>query len=251
MKPAERQNRIADSIGRDGEASVETLSARFAVSPETIRRDLARLAERGLVRKVHGGARPPRLATEPTFAARMVANAEGKRRIAAKLARMVQPGETLFIDTGTTTLFCAEALAATPGLTVITNSVRIADVFGAGSGQATVHLLGGPYRPGNAETFGAEVEEQIARFHADRAVLTVAAFDARLGAMDADAAEARIGRAMAARADEVTIVADLSKLGRRAVHAVCPLAAVATLVTDGEPGAAFRSALAEAGVALR
>ena len=141
MKPKLRQSRILEVVAREGEATVEALAAEFDVSAETIRRDLAYLAMSGALQKVHGGARRLRLHAEGSFQQRMSEDAAAKQVIARKLATIVEPGDTLFMDTGTTTLFCAEALAEVERLTVITNSVRVAQALSRGAGQAQVFLL--------------------------------------------------------------------------------------------------------------
>ena len=127
MKPHERQPQIEAIIRREGEVSVETLAARFDVSFETIRRDLGILAEHGRIQKVHGGARRPQLIREPSHDERATTAAGAKSAIGRRLADAIVPGETLFIDTGSTTLAAAEALAVIPNLTVITNSCRLAE----------------------------------------------------------------------------------------------------------------------------
>ena len=160
MKPKQRQSQIAAIIGRDGQVSVDALAARFDVSTETIRRDLGQLAEAGVVQKVHGGAKRPRLQSESSFQQRMTENAEGKRAIAGKLLGIVERGDTLFIDTGSTTLACAEELAPTGGMTVITNSLRIAQVFGAAGLENAVYLLGG--------TYGATMPRRSVRWRSSR-----------------------------------------------------------------------------------
>jgi DeoR family glycerol-3-phosphate regulon repressor len=246
MKPQDRQKALAARVAERGAASVEALAAEFAVSAETVRRDLARLAGAGLVQKVHGGARAPRLHEEGTFGERMAEDAAEKRAIAARLVRIISPGETLFIDTGTTTLACAEALAAVPRLTVITNSVRIARAMAAGEG-ARIVLLGGVYAPDNAETLGAATLRQIAEFRADRAIMAPAALD-ETGAMDADMDEADVARAMHANARETVIVAAGSKIGRSAAHRICRLGDIARVVTEPPPEGAFALALRAAGV---
>jgi DeoR/GlpR family transcriptional regulator of sugar metabolism len=249
VKPKQRQNGILDVVARDGEATVEALAAAFAVSAETIRRDLAQLAQSGVLQKVHGGARRLRLHAEGSFEERLSEDASAKAIIAAKLARIVQPGDTLFMDTGTTTLFCARELATVSGLTVITNSIRISDVLARGSGGASVFVLGGWFNADNGETLGPMALEQVARFRADHAVLSVAALDAQ-GAMDADFDEAQIARAMAANATNVITVAQAAKLGRKAAYRVCALDEIDVLVCDIAPGDAFGAALDAAGVVL-
>ena len=248
VKPKDRQAKILEIVRRDGEASVEALSAAFDVSAETVRRDLAALAEAGTLTKHHGGARRLRLHREGSFEDRLYDNAEAKSAIAAKLARAVEPGETLFIDTGTTTLACAEALTGVKGLTVVTNSLAIARIMGA---TGRTYLLGGAYVPGNDQTAGPFVIEEIGRFQADRAVLTVAALDAGAGAMDADMDEAQIARAMIANARSVTVLAHKDKFARRAAFKVCRLDEIDLLVSDEAPDGPLASELAEAGVEVQ
>jgi DeoR family glycerol-3-phosphate regulon repressor len=248
VKPRDRQSAILDVIARAGEATVEALAAEFRVSAETIRRDLAHLAETGALQKVHGGARRPRLLAEGSFAERMAEDAAAKAAIAQKLRDLVAPGDTLFIDTGTTTLAAAEALTTVGRLTVITNSARIAQVMGR---TARVFLLGGSFAPDNAETVGPTAIAQIGQFQADHAVIGVAAVDAGAGAMDADPDEAQVARAMCANAARVVVLAHAAKLGRKAAFRICRLEEMDVLVSDGVPGDAFRAALDAARVELR
>jgi DeoR/GlpR family transcriptional regulator of sugar metabolism len=250
VKPKDRQTRILEIVGREGAAAVETLAASFDVSVETIRRDLADLASTGALHKVRGGARRIRLATEGSFEERRLNAAEAKAAIARTLARIVEPGDTLFMDTGTTTLACAEELVRAEGLTVITNSFLIAQRLGA-TGRHRVHVLGGTWAAANGETVGPLAIEQIGRFQADHAVLGVSALDAGAGAMDADFDEAQIARAMIDRARNVIVVAHGEKFGRCAAHRVCRLDRIDVLVSDGAPDGPLAAALAEAGTEVR
>lgn len=234
MKPERRQDRIRELVSRYGETRVDALAAAFGVSPETIRRDLARLARDGAIQKIHGGARPLRLHAEGSRAQRAAEGAEGKARIARRLATLIEPGETLFMDAGTTTLACAEALSGTDNLTVITNSLEIAQRIGRNP-SASVFLLGGSFRAGDAETLGALVIEQVDRFQADRAVITVAGLDGEAGATDASFEEAQVARAMIRRAASAVVVAHHDKLGRRAAFRVCAPDEIETLVCDRPP----------------
>lgn len=251
MKPRQRQTRILDLVGRDGEATVESLAAAFYVSAETIRRDLAHLATSGALQKVHGGARRLRLHADASFQERLSEDADAKRLIAQKLAVMIAPGDTLFMDTGTTTLFCAEALGHVADLTVITNSVRIAQVMARGDHPARVFLLGGAFSADNAETAGPLLLEQVARFQADHAVLAVAAIDDVVGATDSDFDEAQTARAMMANATNTIVVAQKAKLGRKAAFRICRLSEIDVLICDSVPGNTFRAALDAANVDVR
>lgn len=251
MKPQQRQSRIMDVVAREGGATVDALAEEFGVSAETIRRDLAHLATSGALQKVHGGARRLRLHAEGSFLERMGEDATAKQVIARKLAALVEPGDTLFIDTGTTTLFCAEALADVERLTVITNSVRVAQALSRGAGRARVFLLGGQYAADNAQTTGALALDQIDRFQADHAVLAVAGLDPDAGATDSDFDEAQIARAMMTNAAHLIVVAQAAKLGRKAAHRICRLDEIDVLVCDAEPDEPFRAALDSARVDIR
>lgn len=231
MRPQDRQNAILALIAHRGEVRVEELAARFSVSVETVRRDLAQLDARGMLRKVHGGARLPSLHAEDSYGDRLDARAAEKERIARHLAALVGSGETLFLDTGSTTLACARALSRHEGLTAVTNSVHVAQALAAG-GRARVFLLGGLFAPGNVQTVGAMVLEDLSRFHADRAVLTVSGLHAGLGATDADCEEAQVARAMIARARQTVIVADSAKIGLVSAFSVCATEAIDVLVTE-------------------
>ena len=251
MKPRQRQARILDLVARDGEATVEALAAGFDVSAETIRRDLSQLAETGALQKVHGGARRLRLHAEGSFQERMAENAAEKRLIAEKLTTIVEPGDTLFMDTGSTTLIAAEALVRLPRLTVITNSLRVAQTMGRADKSSRVFLLGGQLQHDNAETVGQITVDDVARFQADHALISPAALDVGVGAMDADFDEAQVARAMCVAARNVVVLAHGAKLGRKAAFRICPLADIHMLVTDRAPADAVAVALAAAGIEVR
>ena len=240
LKPQQRRARIADMVAAQGQVTVEALAAQFQASSETIRRDLTLLDEAGEVRKIHGGARRAPPQEEGPFHERMEQNRAAKRLIADKLARRVAPGQTLFMDTGTTTLICAQALK---GVRLITNSTRIA---AASAGE--VFLIGGRYEPDNAETLGPTAIEEINRFSADSAVITVGALCAEQGAADFNFDEAQIARAMIARSRRLLVVADASKFEGRASFVVCPLNKIDLLITDRAPGEELSAALAAAAV---
>lgn len=248
MKPHERQSQIEAMIRREGEVSVEALAQRFDVSPETVRRDLGQLAERGRVQKVHGGARRPRLIQEPSHTQRETTATEAKAAIGRRLASALEAGETVFVDTGSTTLAAAESLAGVPNLTIITNSCRLAERIALAGTGATIHLLGGRYGADNAQTTGATVVEQLQAFRADRAILTVAALDPELGAMDASLDEAQIARAMMRNARTLTVLADASKFGRQAAYAVCSTEEIDLIISDNNLDKAHREALRDKGV---
>lgn len=251
VKPKDRQSRILEIVGRDGAASVEALADTFDVSVETIRRDLSDLASTGALHKVRGGARRLKLMTEGSFEERRFEQAGAKAAIARTLAGILEAGDTIFLDTGTTTLACAEVLAHHDRLTVITNSFYVAQRLGAEGGRHEVYVLGGAWHPGNAETVGPLAIAQIGHFQADHAVLGVAALDAEGGAMDADFDEAQVARAMIDHARHVIVLAHGEKFGRRAAFRVCRLDEIDMLVSDREPDGPLAEALAQAAIEVR
>jgi DeoR/GlpR family transcriptional regulator of sugar metabolism len=251
VKPRDRQAGVLEIVSRDGEVSVETLADTFGVSLETVRRDLQVLASTGALHKVRGGARRTRLLTEGSYRERTVEHAAAKAEIGRKLSEIIEDGDTLFMDTGTTTLACADALAARAGLTVITNSLRIVQKLGSQEAGHQLFLLGGAYGADNSQTVGSLVVEQVEHFQADYAVLTVAALDARAGAMDADFDEAQIARAMIGNARNAIILAHAQKFGRRAAFRVCRLDRIDVLVSETMPAGFLGDALVTAGVRVR
>lgn len=246
MNPAERRDEILRLSRMGGRLEVEDLARGFGSSRETIRRDLAELDRLGLLRRVHGGATvTPREADEGPFHQRMRHAVAAKRAMARHVAEGLAPGDSLFLDTGSTTLILAEEIARRKGLIVITNSGEIAALCEKGEGNRVL-LIGGEYRGAGRETLGPLAVAQIGQLRAARAILTVAAVTSR-GVFDVDPQEAEVARAMVAQADEVTVLADASKMGRAGVFEVCPLAKIARIVTDGmEDG--LRAAAMAAGV---
>ncbi|MQX35756.1 DeoR/GlpR family DNA-binding transcription regulator [Roseospira navarrensis] len=248
MSPRVRQARIADMVRTRGTVTVEALARAFQASHETIRRDLTALSEAGVVQKVHGGAKVPSRREEGPFRDRMTQHEPAKREIAAKLARLIEPGETLLIDTGSTTLLCAQDLARIDRLTVVTNSTRIAATIADGGRASGVFLVGGAYDGDNRETVGPMAVRQLAAFHADRAILGAAALNARAGVADINVNEAHIAQAMVDLADSVVVVADSSKFDRHAAFTVCGFGQVDHLVCERAPDGTLAEALAASGV---
>jgi len=244
-----RQAEICDYVTSRGEATVEMLAGRFATSAETIRRDLGLLANAGRLHKVHGGAKALLAREEGAFGARMRRNALAKQLIAEKLVKYVKPGMTLFMDTGSTTLICAQALARVKRLTVITNATRVAATFAEGSGGAEIYMLGGRYRGDNAQTVGVTALGEIDIYHADMAVLTVGAVD-ESGVTDFSDHEAQVARAMIRSARSLTVVVDHTKFNHATTFRVCSLDRIGNLITDQAPKGGLAQALTHAGVTV-
>ncbi len=167
---------------------------------------------------------------EGPFHHRMRQHVAAKRAMARHVAEGLQPGDSLFIDTGSTTLFLAEEIAQRKGLIIITNSAEIAALCEKGESNRIL-LIGGEFRGPGRETVGPMAVAQISQLRAARAVLTVGSVTNR-GVFDIDSQEAAVARAMILQADELTVLADSSKMGRAGVFEVCPMAGVGRIVTD-------------------
>lgn len=248
MRPEERRRKIVDLVREHRRVSVEFLAELLDLSRETIRRDLTDLADRGEVVKYHGGASFPDGGSEGSFDARLLENTAQKRAIARQAAALFQDGDSLFIDTGTTTQFFAEELAVKSGLTIITNSAAIAHTVTVG-GRNDAYLIGGQYRPDASECLGPLVLEQLDRFRPRHAVITVGAMGTD-GMRDFALDEAAVAKAMIARANCLTVIADTAKLGRAAMFPICPLDRVQRLVTGRLPAGEFLQAVRAAGIDL-
>jgi DeoR family glycerol-3-phosphate regulon repressor len=248
LKPDARRARISAMVRAASRASVDELAEQLSISRETVRRDLAVLSERGLIRKVHGGAVDFQTARESPLDDRRAAALPEKLAIATAAARLFRPGDSLLVDAGSTTTVFAEALGKAGSFSVITNSLSVAGELWKAPHKSDVYVLGGRYAGEGQELLGPLTVEQIRAVRADHAVLTVGGMDDDGNCMDFNAEEAFVARAMIASAREVTIIADSSKLGRHALFQVCGLEKIDRLVTNREPSHPLGEVLRSAGV---
>ena len=250
MLPTQRRQAILAQVRQESAVSADDLAREFGVSVETIRRDLRRLGEKGLLDRVYGGAtRPAGRSREGSFAARSVRRMAAKRGIAQLAASLVEPGETLVIDIGTTALEVARALPETFRGRVLTNSVPAAMELAARD-EIDLLLCGGQVRPGDAACSGAHAESFFAEFYADMAFLGSGGVHAEAGLTDYHPPEVITRRTIIAHSTASYVLADSSKLGAIAVHRVCPLSRVTAVLTDHEASAEIAGALARAGCTL-
>jgi len=226
----ERHQRIRGLLKASGQVSVDRITTELGVSRETVRRDLLELEARGEILRVHGGA--VLAGDEPPIGVRATTRVKEKRAIARKVASMVEPGQTLFIDAGSTMSQVAEALAGISGLTVITNSTDVAGKISAGGGDSQVYLLGGRFQAELLSTYGAGTITEIGRYQAHLAILSPVGVDAGFGASSFAVDEAEVARAMRLQARQTIIAADHSKIGVRSRVSYCTTDQIDVLVTD-------------------
>ncbi|MCX4976889.1 MULTISPECIES: DeoR/GlpR family DNA-binding transcription regulator [unclassified Streptomyces] len=249
----QRRALIIDEVRRRGGVRVNELTRRLGVSDMTVRRDLDALARQGVLEKVHGGAVPVAEASthEPGFEAKSGLELTAKEDIARAAAEFVAPGTAIALSGGTTTYALAQHLLDVPDLTVVTNSVRVADVFhsaqrvsGQRQGAATVVLTGGVRTPSDS-LVGPVADQAIAALHFDVLFLGVHGISVEAGLSTPNLAEAETNRRLVQSARRVVVVADHTKWGTVGLSSFAALEQVDTLVTDAGLPAEARAEISE------
>jgi DeoR family transcriptional regulator of aga operon len=231
----ERWNAILELLAREGRLTVEQAAEGLDVSTATIRRDFDQLAQQQMLMRTRGGAVAQSVSYDLPLRYKTARHAGEKQRIAEAAAALVAPGVIVGMNGGTTTSEVARALAvrADPdlGFTVVTNALNIAAELTVRQNVKIV-VTGGVARPQSYELIGPLASEVLDRITLDIAFLGVDAIDVRTGAFAHHEGEASVNGLLIGRAAEVVVVADASKVGRRAFARICTLDAVGTLVTD-------------------
>lgn len=249
----QRRALILDEVRRRGGVRVNELTRKLGVSDMTVRRDLDALARQGMLEKVHGGAVPVVEASthEPGFEAKSGLELTAKEDIARAAAQLVAPGSAIALSGGTTTYALAHHLVDVPDLTVVTNSVRVADVFhtaqrtsGQRQGSATVVLTGGVRTPSDS-LVGPVADQAIAALHFDVLFLGVHGISAEAGLSTPNLAEAETNRRLVQSARRVVVVADHTKWGVVGLSSFATLDRIDTLVADAGLPPEARAEIAE------
>ena len=232
MLARHRQSLILQAVRSDGSARVSDLTQRLGVSDMTIRRDLEVLARDGLVEKVHGGAVLPGTPAgqELGFEAKLVLEQPEKTGIARAAASLVTPGTAIAVAAGTTTFALAQCLLDVPGVTIVTNSLRVTNLFG-GTADSVV-LTGGVRTPSDA-LVGPVADLTIRSLHFDLLFLGCYGFDTDAGLTTPNLAEAETNRALMRVARRVVVLADHTKWGLVSLSSFARLSEVDVLITDG------------------
>lgn len=249
----ERQDEIARLIAANARARVGELSVRFGVSAVTIRKDLLVLEGEGRVIRTHGGAIAPRgTGPEPAFSIRERLQRDEKTRMGAAAAALVNNGESIVLDASTSAMSIARHLKGDrvwTGLTVVTNSIRIASEL-AGHPGITVLMLGGRVRWEAQSVVGPLGDAVFRRVNVQKAFLGAAGFTIEEGLSDATEEEAQIKRSMVNAARDVYAVVDHTKWGRIASATFCRTDRLTGVFTDSGAPAAMVAALREMGISV-
>ncbi|MBO9099629.1 MULTISPECIES: DeoR/GlpR family DNA-binding transcription regulator [unclassified Rhizobium] len=236
-----RFGEILHSLRSEGRVAVATLATALSVSEETIRRDLAELERRSLLRRVHGGAVPPRLDQEQPLIERGKHNMRGKARVGELAETLLSEGMSIFLDTGTTTLAFARRLVG-KNITVTTNSIDIALLLG--QSLARVNLTPGTLRTKDNALVGYETIAYVGRYFYDMAFMGIGGCDIALGWMDYEEHESTLRQAMRGRARRRVMLADFGKFDRQAYLKTFGLEEPLTVVCDRPPPQNFRQEFA-------
>lgn len=247
MQAKERREAIVQVVHQHGPTTVAELVGRLGLSEATIRRDLVKLDDAGLLKRVHGGARPVDV-HDDIYADLVDRQAEPKEAIARAAAARIADGQSVLLDIGTTVGRVARHLRGRP-ITVITRNLA---VFAELADDTVVDLvlLGGTVRPAHRSLVGYLTEESLRQLRADLLLLGTSGVRPSGQSVDTVADEVPVKRAMITAADEVVLLADASKFPGSGTAAVCDVNAYRRLVTDAPPGEATRATLAQHGVDL-
>ena len=231
---ARRQAEIVALAREIGRLSVDELATRFAVTPQTIRRDLNELCDSRVLTRVHGGAIIASSVENLAYEARKLVAGEQKRLIGQAAAGMIPNNSSLFINLGTTTEEVARALSGRTGLLVVTNNINVATELYRNRSIEVV-VAGGNIRASDGGIVGHMAVELIRHYRVDLAVIGTSAIDETGALLDYDVREVQVSRAIMENARRVMLVADGSKFARRAPVRIASLADIDVLVTDRLP----------------
>jgi len=244
-----RRQQILQALRRDGQVVARTIAAELSVSEDTIRRDLRELARQGVLQRVHGGA----VLASPAIAdleARSALAPDEKRALGAEAANLIEPGQVVLLDGGTSTLELVRALPRELRATIITHSPVIAAAL-IPYPNIEVVIVGGRLFKHSGVSVGAAAHEAISAIRADTYFMGATGIHAEYGVTTGDLEESHIKRALMAAAAETVLLATSDKLGRVSAYRVSPLSAISTLLTPATATPELLASLRASGVQVR
>ena len=248
MTPNPRQSQLLDEVRARGSVTVEALAEQFGVTLQTVRRDVQRLSEAGLLARFHGGVRVPSSTTENiAYRQRQALQADGKSRIARAVASRVPEGCSLILNIGTTIEAVARELLRHRGLRVITNNLNVAAIL-SDNPDCEVIVAGGVVRTRDRGIVGEATVDFIRQFKVDIGLIGISGIEADGTLRDYDYREVKVARAIVEHSREVWLAADHSKFNRPAMVELARFDQLDMLFTDAPPPEPFPALLADAGV---
>ena len=248
MLTSQRKREILDTLVRDGQVIAKMLSDRFAVSEDTIRRDLREMAAEGLLQRVHGGALPASQAVAE-LSVRVDLSSSAKERIARAAARLVKPGHTIILDGGTTSIQLVRSLPLTLAATVVTHSPNVA-VELAMHHDVEVILIGGRLFRHSMVTVGAAAIEALGHIRADVFFMGVTGVHLHAGLSTGDLEEAYVKRALSAQAAETIVLASMEKINTASRCKIGDIGLASSIVVERDAPADFIAELEQRGISV-
>jgi DeoR family fructose operon transcriptional repressor len=241
---SERQKKILKLIRRERLTRVSELAQRFRITEASIRLDLGTLAELGLIRRFHGGANPVR---ESAYEQRLSENRQAKKRIAQRARQHVEEGDTLFLDSGTTVLLLSRLLADFERLTVVTNSIPIANQMGREQSN-TVILAGGAFNFSEQCCEGPMTEKFLDNFYASKAFIGADSVDVHKGLFSNGVTMFSYVQKIIGNTRKTILLVDSSKFSKAGAIKICDLDQIQTVITDQAVPAEARETLISLGI---
>lgn len=243
----QRRAEIVELLRKNGSVRVSELSKMYSISEVTVRSDLEYLESHGQLSRVHGGAvGTGKLYVNMDLSERYMTNAASKRALASVASSLVENNDTIMMNAGTTLAYVLHAIQGKKNISIVTNSIQNALEISSHPG-VNVILLGGEIDSKYQFTYGSDTTSQLAKYHANKCILSVDGISASDGLTLYYANESGIVRGMIESSDEVIVVADATKLGRSAFSRVASLDNVDVLVTGKKEGSEEIAVLREMG----
>ncbi len=232
MLANQRRQKIFELLKEDGSAKVNRLSRIFKVTEVTIRQDLEKLEQEGLIIREHGGAFLKNMQDNVrSFTPLNTDNMEKKTAIGRKAASLIENGDTIILDSGSTTTEIAKQILGKKGLTVITNALNIALLLGADPG-IEVMVTGGEFKPPTLSLTGQKAADFLENIHVDKLFLATAGISLRSGLTYPSISDITVKKAMIDAADVTYLVADSTKIGKNSLASLGALSLIDYLITD-------------------
>ncbi|TGG93518.1 DeoR/GlpR transcriptional regulator [Natronospirillum operosum] len=231
MGARERQNSILEWAREEEHVEVDDIARRFGVTPQTIRRDINKLCEQGLLRRRYGGVSLPASSINSPISARQVTNIAAKQAIAERIAAAIPENASVSLGVGSTIECVARALINHKSLKILTNNLSVASALSSNP-DIEVIVSGGQYRHNDHDVVGPEVTHFFSSFHTDFGIFSAASMDVRNGPMEHDIREAEVSRAIIANTRSRLFVADHSKWLQSASCKVATFRYVDVFYTD-------------------
>lgn len=231
LLPQDRHSEIMKQLHETKTVKIAELCRSLNVTRETIRKDLYELEEKGLVRKVHGGAILNKANLETSYINRKSTNENEKRSIAKAAADIVENGDTIYIDYGTTALLFTREILSKKDLTIITNSLPIAHEV-IDYSDFEVIIIGGSVRKNEKSLFGPLAYRGIEKLFVDKGFFGIGGVDIKAGFTNVNMGESEVSRLMFEHSQKNIVMADYSKFNTVSMNQVAPISKVDVLITD-------------------